>query len=74
MVYATAYGWCEHISRGEHVWIWIQRIACLKKKKILWENVDSPEHMEIISLSIDSVDFHLSEKSHPTLPRDNKAC
>jgi hypothetical protein len=28
---------CEHYCRGEHVWIWIQWIAAMKKKKIVWD-------------------------------------
>ena len=34
----------------------------------------SADHLEIIALSTDGVDFKKNEDKHPTLPRDNSAC
>ena len=56
------------------MWIWVKRIQALKGKKIRWENVTDKGRLEIFSLSTDGVDCPIREPSHPTLPRDNKAC
>jgi hypothetical protein len=41
---------------------------------MLWENVASRDHLEIIALSMDGIDFKKNKDKHPTLPRDNSVC
>lgn len=73
-VFSLASGYCERLCRGKMVWTWIKRISSLKGKKICWENVSSPEHLEILAVLVDGIDCHLRKQKHCTLPRDNKGC
>jgi hypothetical protein len=71
---STATGLCERKCRGEHIWIWVERIAALKAKKIRWEDVNSADNLEVFAISTDGVDCKLREEKHAFLPRDNSAC
>ena len=69
---ATRFRQCERVSRGEHVWKWIQKIQGLKVKKIVWsEELDLPESAQF-AVTVDGVDMQIWEVRHPTLPVDRK--
>ena len=65
---------CKNYCEGKHMWKWIKRIAALKVKKIKWEHVSDPKHLEILAISTDGTDFKLRETKHESLPRDPKLC
>jgi hypothetical protein len=68
-------GVCERYCRGEHVWKWVERIAAMKAKKIVWDaNLANPKNLEIFAITTDGTDFKTHEPKHPSLPRDNTAC
>ena len=71
---ASRFKCAERTCRGESIWVWVKRIAALKAKKILWENVADENHMEIFAVAVDGTDFKLNEWKHPTLPRDRTGC
>jgi hypothetical protein len=71
---ASRFRICERYSRGRHIWKWIERIAALKKKKIIWDPRLNDSNSEIFVVTIDGTDFRAWEKKHPTLPRDNGQC
>jgi hypothetical protein len=48
--------------------------VALKAKKMVWENVDDPNNLEIYEVSIDDTDLKVNEQTHPTLNIDRKAC
>lgn len=60
---------CERLSRGEHVWNFIRKIAQLKHDKIVWEERLDDENTEIFILSVDGVDFRIREVSNERLNR-----
>ena len=71
---ASMFGICERYSRGEPLWKWVQTIAAMKAKKIVWDGSLNATNTEIFVVSIDGVDFRIWEKKHPTLPVDTKWC
>ena len=72
-MFASRFGMTVSYVRGKKLWLWIERIANLSKKKIVWgKSVDSKE-TEIYAISADGVDFKLWERKHPKYPIDTKA-
>jgi len=64
----------ERYSRGEPIWRWVERIAALKTKKIVWDpRLDDPKS-EKFPISIDGTDCRTNEKKHPTLSMDPGVC
>ena len=71
---ASRFNICERYARGEPVWKWIQKIAALKEKKIVWQPGFDDPHSAIFFMTIDGTDFRMWEKKHPTLPLDRQQC
>ena len=62
------------VARGDPVWLWVDKIATLREKKIVWDkSLDDPEG-PTFAVSGDGIDVRKWETKHPTLPRDNGAC
>jgi len=59
--------------QGERLWKWIERIANLAAKKIVWDPSIDLRDTEIIAISTDGVDFKLWEKQHDKYPIDTQA-
>ena len=73
---ADRFRMCESYARGEHLWVWIRKIAFLEKKVIFWPRIlDSPTS-EVNALSVDGVDKKTFERKHKTqlLPFDRGNC
>ena len=64
---------CRDYCRGKSLWIWIERIALLMRKKIYWDEALDSENTEIFCISADGVDFKMWEKQHKKFPYDSKA-
>lgn len=72
---ASRFRVCEKYARGESLWMWIRRIAALKKKKIVWPTNHFNSHQtERFIVSVDGTDFKIWEPKHPTLPIDKGHC
>jgi hypothetical protein len=60
----------KYYCRGRPLWIWIERVAALRAKKIVWiRELDDP-NAECFVVTIDGTDFKTWEKKHPTLNMD----
>ena len=55
-------------ARGEPLWKWIQRIAALKEKKIVWD----PFHEVFFGMSIDGTDYRTFKEKHPVFNKNPK--
>ena len=71
--FASRFGWCVDYSRGRPLWKWIERIAGLAKKKIVWDPKLDSKNTETFAMSADGVDFNMWERQHPEFPVDAKA-
>lgn len=60
-VLANNFGICEKYARGVKLWGWIRQIACLKKKKIVWDKTFLSKKTEIFIITVDGTDMR--EKS-----------
>ena len=62
----------EQEISGKRFWKWVERLAALKKKVIVWpeEKFMSPESAKIV-LSLDCTDCQIEEPKHPTLNQDS---
>ena len=69
---ARRFGICEKYARGEHLWLWIKKIAALKRKKIVWPKRFDLEDSEIFIMSVDGTDCAIWEPKHGQLPQDKK--
>ena len=58
----------ERNCRGAPFWYWVEKIAALKEKKIVWDDTGE----EIFFVTVDGVDFKVWEPQHKTLNRDPK--
>lgn len=72
---ATAFGMrSSRNCQGKALWSWIERIASLKEKKVVWKSaLDDPE-TAIFIITVDGTDFRCREPKHPTMPVDQKFC
>ena len=71
-VLSAHFGISKDFCQGRPLWIWIERVAALKTKKIVWlRELDDP-NAELFIISIDGTDFKTWEKKHPTLNQDRK--
>jgi hypothetical protein len=72
-VFANNFGICEKYARGEKLWGWIQRIAGLKQKKIVWDKTFSSKQTEIFIIMVDGTDMRIWEKNiqHYPLTKDS---
>ena len=55
---------CERYTRGVHLWKWIRRIACLREKRIIWDESIDSEETEIHILAVDATDCKVFEKKN----------
>jgi len=69
-MFASRFGMCVDYVRGKPLWTWIERIANLAAKKIVW-NIDKVA--EIHAVASDGVDFKLWERQHAKFPINSKA-
>ena len=69
---ATRFGINEKYARGEHLWLWIKKIAALKSKKIVWPKRFDEDNSEIFIISVDGTDCAIWEPKHGKLPKDKK--
>jgi hypothetical protein len=45
--------------QGKWPWLWIERIANLTKKKIIWDKSFASEDTKVFSISADGIDFKM---------------
>jgi len=69
---ATQFGINEKYARGEHLWLWIKKIAALKSKKIVWPKRFDEDNSKIFIISVDGTDCAIWEPKHGQLPKDKK--
>ena len=74
VVLGDIFDMCEKYASGEHLWIWIRRIAKLEERVIFFPDDLKLVDSEIMALSIDGVDKKTWERKHETLPYDRKNC
>jgi hypothetical protein len=72
-MFASRFGLCLDYVQGQELWKWIERIAGLTEKKIVWEASLNSRDTEVFAVSTDGVDFKLWERQHPDFPIDRKA-
>ena len=71
--FASRFGLCLDYVRGVGLWKWIERIAVLARKKIVWGDWLDSKDTEVFAISTDGVDFKMWERQHPDYPVDSKA-
>ena len=62
---ASRFKTCVRYLRGEPLWKWIERIAALKVKKIIWDHSLEDANTEVFAISLDGTDFRMWERKHP---------
>jgi hypothetical protein len=72
-VFASRFGLCKDYVQGKELWKWIEHIANLAEKKIVWDPSLDAGHTEIFAVTADGVDFPLWEIQHPEFPYDTKS-
>ena len=72
---ASRWAMCETYAKGKHLWVWVERIAALKEKVIVWpKKWVGNNNVEIYCISIDGMDYDAWEQKHPTLPINKGQC
>lgn len=51
--------------QGEMLWKWVRKVAALKATKIIWDDRFNDDNYHIFIVSVDGVDFNVTEKKHP---------
>jgi hypothetical protein len=71
--FLIAHSWIWSYQRNAKLWGWIEKLAALKAKKIVWDpaKMDDPNGPNFIC-SLDGTDFKVWEPKHPTLPQDRR--
>jgi DDE superfamily endonuclease len=72
-MFASRFGVSVQYVQGKRLWLWIERIANLAAKKIVWKKSIDVKDTEVFAISADGVDFKLWERQHPDYPIDTKA-
>ena len=72
-LFASRFGCCVDYVQGKELWIWIERMAFLAVKKIVWDASIDSKDTAVFGLSTDGVDFKMWERQHPDFPVDTKA-
>jgi hypothetical protein len=72
-IFASRFGTSVDYVQGKRLWLWIERIANLAAKKIVWDKSLDSEDTEVYAISADGVDFKMWERQHPVYPIDTKA-
>jgi hypothetical protein len=71
---ASRFGIGESYARGAALWGWIDHIAAMKEKVIVWTPDLNAADGPIMPISVDGVDKVKNESQHPTLNIDKKQC
>lgn len=72
-IMASRFGLSEREVSGEALWKWICRVQALKADKIVWEEALNQCNAKMI-ISVDGVDFKISEPSTSHFNRDPAWC
>lgn len=72
-LFASRFGCCKDYVQGEQLWKWIERIALLASKKIVWDRSIDSKDTAIFGISTDGVDFKMWERQHHKFPVDTKS-
>ena len=67
---ASPFQICEDYAQGDHLWIWVKRVAGLKAKVIYWDQRLDDAATETVALTFDGTDYRVAEKMHKTMPID----
>ena len=73
-ILADSFSVCKRLVEGGNLWRWVEQIAKLKAKAIVWPEAyyndpDSP----IYIVTVDGVDYRTWERKHPTYSKDTKS-
>ena len=71
-MFAPRFELCEDCCLGRHPWKWIEHIANLADKKIIWPKSLDAANARICSLTVNGVDFKCWEKQDKQCPCDPK--
>jgi hypothetical protein len=72
-VFASRFGVCIDYVQGKHFWKWVERIASLTEKMIVWDKSLESKDAAFFAISADGVDFKLWERQHKLYPYDTTA-
>jgi hypothetical protein len=65
---------CDKNASGENLSIWVQRIAILKCKKIVWDDSYDDPRGPLFIFTVDGTDYRVWERKHPTLSLNTPEC
>jgi hypothetical protein len=71
---ASRFDICEYYARGAPLWDWIQHIAAMKERVIVWDPDLDAADGAIMGITIDATDKVRNEVKHATLNIDKKQC
>ena len=72
-LFATTVPICERNLTGNNIHVWVERIASLKDKKIVWPSKHfNDSAKEKIILNVDGTNFRQQEKKHHQYNQDSK--
>mgnify|MGYP000638316727 CR=1 FL=1 len=72
-VFASRFGVSIDYCQGKRFWTWVEHIAALTEKKIVWDKRLDSKTTQKFAISSDGIDFKLWEKKHDLFPYDSKA-
>lgn len=70
---ATTFDMCTDYCQGQGLWKWIEYLATLAEKKIVWDPRLDMKSTEYYAITGDGVDFKMWERKHKLYPYDTKA-
>jgi hypothetical protein len=71
---ASRFRICISYSKGERLWLWIQKIAALKELKIRWDPRLNLADAAVFVATVDGIDHRAWERKNPTLNQDPGNC
>jgi hypothetical protein len=63
---------CESYASGPYLWKWIEKIAALKVRKIVWPKRFNDSDAEKFIITVDGTDCAIWEPKHDKLPKDKR--
>jgi hypothetical protein len=63
---------CESYASGPYLWKWIEKIAALKVRKIVWPKRFNDSDAENFIITVDGTDCAIWEPKHDKLPKDKR--
>lgn len=72
-IFASRFDMCVDYCQGKQFWRWVEYIAALTEKKIIWDRRLDIKSTEKFAISSDGVDFKLWERKHELYPYDSQA-